>query len=63
MAEYRRPWSTMSAIMARGIVNDIPSVATNGVVQTTERALFHQVVYVISFLLSFGDCHRGRHGN
>ena len=36
----------MSAIIASGIVNDIPSVATNGVVQTTERALFHQVVHV-----------------
>ena len=36
----------MSAIIASGIVNDIPSVATNGVVQTTERALFHQVAHV-----------------
>lgn len=29
----------MSANIARGIVKDMPSVATNGVVQTTERAL------------------------
>lgn len=31
----------MSATIARGIVKDIPSVATNGVVHTTDRALFH----------------------
>lgn len=30
---------TMSATIARGIVKDMPNVATNGDVQTTERAL------------------------
>ena len=31
----------MSAIIARGIVNDMPNVATKGVVQITESALHH----------------------
>ena len=30
---------TMSATIASGIVNDMPSVATRGVVHTTDKAL------------------------
>lgn len=37
--EYSRPCTTMSASIARGMVRDSPSVATRGVVHTTDTAL------------------------
>ena len=40
MAEKCLPWITISATIAKGIVNDIPRVATRGVVHTTDSALF-----------------------